>query len=366
MFEKINFRALAALSLTTIIVGGALVSCKTRKNDPPIANQENLDIAIQQAVDNSIIRKVSSFADNAAALDLSALGFCLALDENALLTLQNQWRLTQESWFQLAVYNFGPTNDNLVFPEYTFIDSLRLRGTNYLQTVRNNIADDVTSTETLDANHFSTKTFQFLGLLPIESAIFETALRGNLQDTPAIIQEFQLENRKCEVLLGLTNQLLERAENIQEDWLDGFNSTGIPYRQLLLNDQLDDGTPPLTIILVTAQEYLDYLKRRNVVALTAPLSDHGWQSLAAAINEVESLLQGSSSTSLSFFALMSSSGNENAVAAVRSNISDTRQAINDRDETFLQIALGRLDGNFKREIPKSLDVELGINFSDGD
>jgi hypothetical protein len=33
---------------------------------------------------------------------------------------------------------------------------------------------------------------------------------------------------------------------------------------------------------------------------------------------------------------------------------------------MLEISLGYLDGNFKREIPDSLELDLGINFSDGD
>jgi hypothetical protein len=63
---------------------------------------------------------------------------------------------------------------------------------------------------------------------------------------------------------------------------------------------------------------------------------------------------------------MASTGSQNAVAAVEDSIVQVRQAIANRDIDMLEISLGFLDGNYKREIPDSLELDLGINFSDGD
>ena len=59
-------------------------------------------------------------------------------------------------------------------------------------------------------------------------------------------------------------------------------------------------------------------------------------------------------------------GNENFIPAVESSIEQVRQSIADQNVDMLEITLGFLDGNFKREIPDGLNVDLGINFSDGD
>jgi hypothetical protein len=78
------------------------------------------------------------------------------------------------------------------------------------------------------------------------------------------------------------------------------------------------------------------------------------------------LLVGDANTSDTLFDVMEATGNQNAVAAVEASINQVRQAIANRDVDMLEISLGFLDGNFKREIPDSLELDLGINFSDGD
>jgi len=69
---------------------------------------------------------------------------------------------------------------------------------------------------------------------------------------------------------------------------------------------------------------------------------------------------------VSFIGLMDVTGFQVAIGSVKSNIAEIRQSIENEDAAMLDIALGKLDGNFKREIPDGLEVELGINFTDGD
>ena len=98
----------------------------------------------------------------------------------------------------------------------------------------------------------------------------------------------------------------------------------------------------------------------------APVSGHIWEAIEASIDEVERLLRGGSGSTVAIFDVMNATGNQNAVATVEESIAQVRQAIGDRDPDMLEITMGFLDGNFKREIPDSLDVNLGINFTDGD
>jgi len=54
------------------------------------------------------------------------------------------------------------------------------------------------------------------------------------------------------------------------------------------------------------------------------------------------------------------------VTTVRTNLTAARTAVATENRSDLAIAIGLLDGNFKREIPDSLNVTLSINFTDGD
>ena len=257
-------------------------------------------------------------------------------------------------------------NDDLIFPKYTFIDSLRLRGTYYLATVRTQIANNMSGTTTLDQAFFDSQTLQNVGLLALESATFETAASEHSQSATDIIAEYTDTPKKCEVLIGLAEHLERQAQYVQNGWNTDHKNSGTAYRDLFLNNQLEDGAVPLSALITAAQDHLEYLQNRTVVNKTAQLADHAWQSISAAIDEVETLLQGTDETTISFFTIMSSGGYQTAVETVQQNIAAVRKTITDQDAAMLEIELGKLDGNFKREIPDGLNVELGINFSDGD
>ena len=338
--------------------------------EPEDSFADELAIALEQAVDHSVLAAVEAFALEAAVLSDISEDYCGLLNESNLSVLQQQWRSLFSQWYKLSIYNFGPLNDDIVFPPYTFIDSLRLRGSNYLETVRSDIAADITGVDTLDDDYFAAKTFNKVGLLALESAIFETSTAEYSQAGADIIAEYQLQPRKCEVLRGLAAKIVERADYVQAGWLLAHKNSNNPYRTLFLNNQLDDSSKPMTQLVVAVQEFLDYLQARDVVNTAAVVSGYAWEAIAATIDEVESLLQGqaqgSDETSSSLFDLMIASGNQNAVDSVKGSIAQVRSAIISEDAAMLEIALGYLDGNFKREIPDSLEVELGINFSDGD
>jgi hypothetical protein len=63
---------------------------------------------------------------------------------------------------------------------------------------------------------------------------------------------------------------------------------------------------------------------------------------------------------------MRSSNYDASIETVEDNLQTLRTSIELQDITEFEIAAAQLDGNFKREIPEGLEVELGINFTDGD
>lgn len=353
---------LAAGTAVAVLLAGCVA--KDRGEDPIDAS--DITEAIEQSVDQSIIAAVQAFQLEASSLDDNADTFCASPNEDGLTTVQESWKIVFDQWYGLSIFNFGPLNDNIIFPAYTFIDALRLRGTNYLETVRGEISADIASADVLDDAFFASKTFQNVGLLAIESALFETSTADHSQTAGDIVADYQSAPRKCDVLVGLTGQLVRWADYVEQGWLTEHLDTGEPYRTLFLAGELDDGSEPITQLIVAIQEFLDYLQAREVVNVASPLAGTSWQAIAATLDEVEQLLDGTEQTTISLFDIMIATGNQNAVDTVQGNIADIRTAIADQDSVMLEITLGNLDGNFKREIPDSLDVELGINFSDGD
>ena len=356
-------------SLPFFIISALLLllsSCGTRQNDAVEISEANLEQAIQQAIDQTIIPASQDFAEQTVQMRNLAEEFCIAFDIDSLSAAQNQWRKTSESWYRLANFNFGPLNDDVIFPTFTFIDALRLRGIDYLASVREDTIKNLESTQDLNSSYFAGLTYQKVGLLPLEVALFETASDLPSRDLQAIVSDFQNNPRKCEIVNGLTTELSRHGQAIEQEWLVDFNDSGKAFRDLFLNHQLENGTEPLTLLLTSVQEYLDYLRKRNVVSVAAQVSEHSRQNMAAAVDTISQLLNGSEKNPISFFALMSASGNHSAVETVRGNLALAQESLTEQDYVRLDLALSQLDGNFKREIPNSLNVELGINFSDGD
>ncbi|MEM0953941.1 MAG: imelysin family protein [Pseudomonadota bacterium] len=360
-----GIHALVCLFMTIVLAG-----CVNdgQGPEPPVPENPALNLrqTLERSLEGAILPAVNAFLAEAQALDTAAEGFCAVQDAIALEELQRRWKSTFEQWYRLVLYKFGPLDDNFVFPAFTFIDGLRLRGTNYLETVRAEIVDDLDDVRVLDDAYFGSKTFQRVGLLALESAIFETSTPEHSTDAAAILSEYGFQPRKCDVLLGLSGQLLSQAQYVENGWTTEHLDTGRPFRELFLAGELEDGTEPLSQVIISSQEFLDYLQARNVVITAAQVSQHAWQAIAASIDEVELLLRGERGEAGSIFDFMESVGRLNEIAAVEDSLRQVRQSIADRDPAMLEITLGFLDGNFKREIPDSLDIDLGINFTDGD
>ncbi len=351
---------------TLIILGcSLLLHCVERPDAPAQPAASSLETALVLAVENNIIPATEQFLAHANQLKSQASTFCMAPSAEALTALQTQWRTTHRSWFALANYRLGPLVDDLIFPPYTFVDSLRLRGTNYLSAVRAETLRDFNGTHTLDLSYFSGKPFQYVGLLALEATVFETTASPPASDPASVLEAFQNQPKKCQTLNALAALLAESATYFNIGWTTDYKNSGAPYETLFLAHQDPSEAPPLTLLLTATQEHLDYLHTRNVVNNSAPLAQSAWQAVEAAILEAESLLDANGSR-FSFFNIMKSHGYAMDVEEVQQNIEFALTAIATKNEVDLDAALKLLDGNFKRQIPNGLNVSLGINFSDGD
>lgn len=361
------FKSLA-LSLSTLM----LSACGSSSSSTITSSTPELDTSIQELVDNTIIPASANFKDQAEALDNSAEQFCsnATPSEQDLTDLQSQWQQTNNAWFALLPFKFGPMEGSVVFPTYTFIDSYRVNGFNYLETVRTEI-DSVLSLSDITDETFQTKSFNKVGLLALEVAIFETA---SDQSTSAsdIVAEFTANDKKCSMITGYSSEILRRANIIDDRWTTDYQDSGTSYRDLLLNDQLEeidgeDGSDATTKIVLAVQNYFDYLGNRDVTDSVATLANSIWEALDSSVDTTEELMAGTGDTSLSLFDIIrNTNGNDQDVNTITENLSFLRTSIDETDKTSMQAAAKALDSNFKVEVTTGLDINAGLSFADGD
>jgi hypothetical protein len=114
------------------------------------------------------------------------------------------------------------------------------------------------------------------------------------------------------------------------------------------------------------QEFYDYIANRNITTDVAQLSESIWQVLDNSLNITEELLQGTDSTTVSLNSIMNNNRFEQTVINIQENIKTMRSALEEENNTDMVAAAAILDGNFKRDLSTALNIELGLNFSDGD
>ena len=349
-----------------------LTACGGSSSSLTTYNSE-LNIATAEVIDKSIIPAASRFQSQVMQLVNVSEWFCGVENTTAenLTVLQEQWKASNQAWFQLLPYRFGPLVNSELFPTYTYIDSYRLRGTNYTSTVRNKIDSLLADNNEIDEATFSNLSFQFVGLLALEISVFEDA--ANQSATPAdIVSEYLANPRKCQLLSGFSKELLRRADIILAGWNTDYRNTGKSYRDLLVNNQLEavlndeTGESAIEKITVSVQEFYDYVGLRDLTLDTAQLSGDIWQAIGASLAGTEELISGVETTNISFNRIMKNNRFEQTIVLLENNMQALQTALDEKNTIDMKAAAKVLDGNFKREIPDALDINLGLNFSDGD
>lgn len=358
---------------TTLVMAIFLSACGGSHSTLDTGNNE-LNLAATEIIDNTIIPAANRFQQQVGILVSTSENFCSAnntLTENNLTTMQQQWITTNLAWFQLLPYRFGPMVNSLLLPTYTYVDGYRLRGTNYTASMRTKIDNLLADSDTIDASTFSYSTFQFVGLLALEISLFEDAANQSISKTD-IIAEYQAQPRKCQLLTGYARELYRRAEIIQQGWTVNYRDSNRSYRDLIINNQLDtlwdDEAVESAIkeITVSVQEYYDHLGLRDISLDVAQLSSSVWAAIESSLTSTEELLRGTSVTTISLNNIMANNRFEQTVALLNENFLTLKTALVEKNSTDMIAAAKIIDGNFKRDIPDALNINLGLNFSDGD
>ncbi|MFW2372326.1 MAG: imelysin family protein [Gammaproteobacteria bacterium] len=356
--------------LIVVAIGISLISaCNSqRENDNPAAGSAaSLNIALKNSIEQSILPGITDFKTETELLQTQVSSFCNAVNQSSLINLQNRWKTLSSQWSRIVIYNIGPVNDDLIFPKVIFIESMRQRGTDYSDTVRAELANILSDSTVLDQNYFDNLTFTKVGILALEILIFEDSNGIHSTELTDIVNDYQSNSRKCEYLNGISQLLHRHASYIQNGWETEHLDTNKAFKNILIDGELEDGSESVPKLITAIQEHLDYLKKRKLeVILDAQIANYFYQNVIATLDEIETLLQGQDDEIYSFYDHMSGGGFDDVIELINTNINLARLAANNQSRSELTSAIGILDGNFKREVPDSLNVILGINFSDGD
>jgi len=362
------------VSFTTVLLSSLLLTACGGTSSSLNSSNTELNISATEIVDNTIIPAANRFQLQVKTLVTQSQHFCStgnSTEEN-LEKLQQQWTETNFSWYELLPYRFGPMVNSEVLPTYLFIDNYRQRGHDESSTVRNNIDKLIASAnDNAYALTLSQLGASSVGLLALEISLFEDAANQSIATTD-IASEFQNTPKKCQLLMDFGQKLLARAKDIQQGWTINYRETGKSYRDLLINNQLEEtlddeaGESAIKKITISMQEFYDYLGKRDITTSAAQLSNSIWQALDKSLMSTEELLAGTDETTLSLNSIMANNRFEQTVLSVKDNIQTLRTAFDEKNTTDMKAAAAALDGNFKREISEALDINLGLNFSDGD
>lgn len=318
-------------------------------------------------VGNTIVPDFVAFTSATEAMQTQVDAFCAAPTPDALEAAQSSWRSLSESWNAVAMYNLGPLDDDFIVPKIILVESMRQRGDDYTQTVRDAAVTAIEGEEPIDTGYVEALTFNKIGLLALEVLVFEDSREGNSLDPADVLADFEERPRKCEYLRGINERLVATATEVERGWTESFQE-GDAFEDTMLGTSLPDGAEPVAGLLLAIQEHLAYIKDRKLDGiLDAQLSGHFHPNITALLEALDRMLeQPDPEDAAGILDFMDAYGFVVEAETVRSNLEAAKTAAASEDREGLSAAIGLLEGNVKREIPDALGVVLGLNFTDGD
>lgn len=351
----------AALSL-------AMLSLATCGNCDPAPQEDPFARPLKAIITQSIVPGFVRFEDEAKSLETQVATFCAAPDEAGLGLVQARWRSLTLAWNGVVFYRFGPLDDDLIFPAIIFIESMRQRGTDYTETVREELSAALVGTASLDDAFFKALTFNKVGLLALEVLIFEESSAAHAQTPAAIVAEYVAQPRKCEYLKGVAKLLTTRATQVRAGWDTAYADTGKPYAELFTGQTLPDGNEPVPTLINGVVQHLEYLKKRKLdVTPDAKLSGTFFENNLEMVKQLEQAMsQDGAADDFGLFDLMAERGSTDALMTVQQDFVTARTDAEAKSLTAMSTSIGTLEQHFRNVVPGALGIDLGLNFTDGD
>ncbi|WP_319380444.1 imelysin family protein [Thiomicrorhabdus sp.] len=343
-----------------------LAACGGERTNDPIAVANEQILEAQTAItENQILPLVDDFKNDAQTFEQLSSEFCnTPVDEARLSALQDAWKQLILSWNALEIFNFGPLYDNILFPKSIVVNPFREKGVDYHGSVLGDLQAKLASSDEVT---FQQREYYNYGLLALETLAFESLEASPSTDSAAIINEYNTSARKCSILQKYAEYMRSQADYIDYGWNTEYLSEGQAFKDIYMSGTWNDDSDSTEELFKAIQSHLDYMKRRQVLSRTSYLSDTGYPNALAAIESIEKVLEGAPGSGISLFEIMETAGFTQEVETVRQNIASAKTAIAAQDQVSFEAAAGLLDGNFKREIPDSLEVSVGLgSITDGD
>ncbi len=358
--------------LALIIASLATAACGA---DDPQANTpaDFVQRALDTAVTDTVVPTIEAFAVRAHVLDEAVQAVCPAPSEQELIDLQDKWIALADAWSAAAVYNLGPLNDDLIAPTMIYVESMRQRGIDYGDTVRESVDLGIAGEQPLDANYFQALQFNRVGLLGLEVLLFEGAAPVRSSTVSDLVVDFQDEPRRCKYLKGISSLLAQRANDVHKGWTQDFEGLG-PYADIMRSPELADGSSPIQSLLLSVSAHLEYIEKRKlngvrdmrIAHAARPQLNLFFSNLDRALQEIQDLVQKSEDGEPAIYNAMAHRGFSSEVARVQVALRLAREAAQRGDRTELADRTIALTDHFREEVPDGLGVDLGLNFSDGD
>lgn len=345
--------------------------CGEEGRGGPVPSRQALIVA----VDDTVVPAMEAFSEEAEALAAAVGPFCEDPAAASLDALRDGWLTTSLAWNRAALYYLGPLDDDPITPAMYFVESMRQRGIDYTDTVRDAMTAAVQGDETLDASFFEALNFNRVGLLALEVLLFEDSPRApGTTELAAVAAGYAESLRKCAYLDGVAGLLRERARDVERGWTESFGDTSEPFRDLLVRGALEDGALPEQAVLVAMIRHVEYVRARKLEALldarlateARPDSTPFWANVEAGLAQLEAFLGASGPAAPSFFEVMADRGYPGVAAALQEDIERARSAVRAGDRDAAAAAFATLEDRMRQELPRAVGVNIGLNFSDGD
>jgi predicted lipoprotein len=347
------------IGLTSMTQGCKLTSDKPAPSKQPPAPPVALDEQGRHALSVFTVKTVTlptlqHWQAQTRQFAISAQQQCQA-GKPDIASLQTRLAKLYPAWYRAMLYDFGPLRDNLFFPRIHFVDSMRQRGKNYHDTIAETFDQALQGDRPLNKAYFDGLKFTQVGLPAIEVLLHDPVYSQTLHQT----------TRACDLLIGLSGQQQTLADTVLAMWQKGTPDTPA-YLTKLTQNQLADGETATGKLLFSLQDYLRYLNQRQLNGhLDAQLSNLTRANLIAGLNEVEKLLTASHAKA-SFIAYLQKAGHDDLAQRLLTTLQQARTTTQTLNVAKMRPHYYQLLQLLERPLPEALDVNLGMNFTDGD
>lgn len=344
----------------------SLTGCQTTQDKETVidVSAKGLQQVVAYSVDTVIIPNINQWHQASVSFNDSSKSFCQAPNKQQLVELQNEWKELSIYWNNVVMFDFGPFRSNLFIQKIHFVESKRQRGKNYSSTVRDRLNQRLNDDIELNEKHFANLNFNLVGMSALELMLFEDFTTSKT-DSNSILNNFQQNPRSCQLLTGMSNLNKNIATYVKKGWLQGTDEQP-SYRTLFLNNNLLSGKPAKTTLIFAMQDYFRYINQRKLSGkLDAKLSATTYPNMLAGLYAIEDLFTAKGGT-LSLQKYLYAQGKQETSDKFIALLATAKQQAKQQNRDGMILTYNSLTKMLETDIPHSLGVNFGMNFTDGD